>query len=104
MNIDLSNMTPELKAALMQSLIASTFSSKTFHAIGDNLARGIIKTTEVAAKYSGTVEAMAVPTAMKAFGIAKAVVVDLSGRVVDGVNAGYIVATAPRSSSTSVSA
>lgn len=110
MTIDLNTMTPEMKSALMQSLIASTFSSKSIHAIGDNLAMGIIKlasatqtATNVAAKYSGTVEALAVPATMKALVTAKAVVTDLGERVVAGVSAGYKTATAPKSSSHSPS-
>jgi hypothetical protein len=105
MTIDLNNMTPELKAALTQQLIADTFSSKTIHAIGDNLARGLVKlasatqtTTDVAAKWGGTAELMAVPTAMHVVSIAKAVVVEFSGRVATGVTTGYKAATAAKAS------
>ena len=52
-----------MKVALTQKLIAAAFSSKAIHAIGDNLAKGIFKlasatqtTTDVAAKWGGTVE------------------------------------------------
>ena len=105
MTIDLNNMTPELKAELTRQLIADTFSSKAIHAIGDNLAKGIFKlasatqtTTDVAAKWGSTVELMAVPTTMHVVSIAKAVVVELGGRVAAGVSTGYKAATAPKAS------
>jgi type IV secretory pathway TrbL component len=100
MNIDMNNMTPELKAALVQELISSTFSSKAIHAVGDNLAKGIFKlasatqtTTDITARWSGTAEAMAIPTAKRAISTAQALVADLSGRVAAGVSAGYKAAT-----------
>ena len=103
MTIDLNNMTPELKAELTRQLIADTFSSKAIHAIGDNLAKGIFKlasatqaTTDVAAKWGGTAEVMAVPTAIHVVSIAKAVVVEFSGRVATGVSSGYRSATASK--------
>ena len=105
MIIDLNNMTPEIKAELTRQLIADTLSSKTIHAIGDNLAKGIFKlasatqtTTDVAAKWGSTVELMAVPTTMHVVSIAKAVVVELGGRVAAGVSTGYKAATAPKAS------
>jgi GGDEF domain-containing protein len=101
MNIDLSTMPPELKAALVQELISSTFSSKAIHAVGDNLAKGIFKlasatqtATDITARWGGTAELMAVPTAKKAMSAAKARAADLSGRVAAGVSAGYKAATA----------
>jgi hypothetical protein len=103
MNIDLSNMPPELKAALVQELIANTFSSKAIHAVGDNLAKGIFKlasatqtATDITARWGGTAELMAIPTAKKAISTVKARAADLSGRVAAGVSAGYKVATAPK--------
>jgi len=110
MTIDLNNMTPELKAAIAEQLIANTFSSKSIHAIGDNLAKAAValasatqKTTDVAAHWGGTVEVIAVPTAIKAVATAKAFVIGLSGRVAIGVTAGCKAATAPRSNFTGFS-
>ena len=101
MTIDLNNMTPELKAELTRQLIADTFSSKTIHLFGDNLARGLVKlasatqtTTDVAAKWGGTVEVMAIPSAKHVVSIAKGVVVDFGGRVATG----YKAATDPKAS------
>jgi GGDEF domain-containing protein len=103
MTIDLNNMTPELKAALTQQLIADTFSSKTIHAIGDNLANGIFKlasvtqaATDITARWGGTAELMAIPSAKKAITSAKGLAADFSGRVAAGVSAGYKVATVPK--------
>jgi hypothetical protein len=105
MTIDLSTMTPEMKAALTQQLIADTFSSKTVHAIGDNLAKGLIKlasatqkTTDATARWAGTAEVMAVPTAIKAAANAKSIVIELSSRVAVGITAGCKAATAPKDS------
>ena len=105
MTIDLNNFTPEVKAELTRQLIANTLSSKAIHAFGDNLAKGIFKlasatqtTTDVAAKWGGTVELMAVPTTMHVVSIAKAVVVELGGRVATGVSTGYKAATASKAS------
>jgi GGDEF domain-containing protein len=107
MTIDLNHMTPELKAALTQQLIADTFSSKAIHAAGDNLARALVrlasatqKTTDVAARWGGTVEVMAFPTAKKAVTSAKTVVVNFSGRVPTGVTAGCKAAAARKNNVT----
>jgi hypothetical protein len=103
MNIDINNLTPEIKQAIAEQLIKDAFTSKAVHILGDNLAKGLHvlanatqTTTNVTAKWAGTAQVMALP-AMKA---AVVPAYNCCGRVVTGIatgaRAGYKAAVAPK--------
>jgi uncharacterized protein YaaW (UPF0174 family) len=95
MTIDLNNLTAEQKQQLMNELVATTFSFKAVHTIGDNLVKGMRKladatqkATDATALNTGKAQMLAVPTAKKAVNVVVSPVMGFSNRVKSAVVAG----------------